>query len=104
MTDFKHSAATVLFLLFDVEQIDCYIDFTGHSAHCSVSPFRLDKGGELFPLNMCWHFCSEGLLDESGIVLACENRGTIEQGSASLNSLLMSGQSTLDSIQQLEIV
>ncbi|CAB1330953.1 unnamed protein product [Coregonus sp. 'balchen'] len=44
------------------------------------------------------------LLDESDTVLAYENRGTIEQGTASLDSLLMSGLSTLDRVQQLEIV
>uniref|UniRef100_A0A4W5RS39 Ubiquitin protein ligase E3 component n-recognin 7 n=1 Tax=Hucho hucho TaxID=62062 RepID=A0A4W5RS39_9TELE len=44
------------------------------------------------------------LLDESDTVLAYENRGTIEQGTASLDSLLMSSLSTLDRVQQLEIV
>lgn len=44
------------------------------------------------------------LLDESDTVLAYENRGTVEQGPASLDSLLMSSLSTLDRVQQLEIV
>ncbi|XP_010877159.1 putative E3 ubiquitin-protein ligase UBR7 [Esox lucius] len=44
------------------------------------------------------------LLDESDTVLAYENRGIIEEGSASFDSLLMSGLSALDRVQQLEIV
>nr|XP_046165318.1 putative E3 ubiquitin-protein ligase UBR7 isoform X3 [Oncorhynchus gorbuscha] len=44
------------------------------------------------------------LLDESDTVLAYENRGTVEQGPASLDSLLMSSLSSLDRVQQLEIV
>ncbi|KAL0969066.1 hypothetical protein UPYG_G00222240 [Umbra pygmaea] len=44
------------------------------------------------------------LLDESDTVLAYENRGTIEQGNTPFDSLLMSSLSTLDRVQQLEII
>ncbi|KAJ7990746.1 hypothetical protein DPEC_G00290110 [Dallia pectoralis] len=44
------------------------------------------------------------LLDESDTVLAYENRGSMEHGSAEFDSLLMSGLSNLGHVQQLEIV